>query len=211
MNKFLKAGLLIVTLVIPALIFTFLRFFATNHYNLPYYHAEKDSAGGIQIVNGDTVFYKVADSLGIRMLPPDGIKGKVMVLSYLPQICGDSCRTEFTQLDRVYGLRQSIPYLNLATFAPEWPKDSMKFCQGISNPGWKVNLLSNAEDQVQFFDQFYFETKVPKAKTNSRELKLVLIDENGYIRGYYIGADSGEIDRLMAEIKILDYEKNNKK
>ena len=211
MNKFFKAGLLIVTLVIPALIFTFLRFFATNHYDLPYYHAEKDSAGNIQVIDGDTVFYKVVDSLGRKVLPPDGIKGKVTVLSYLPQICGDSCRTEFIQLDRVYGLRQSIPYLHLVTFTPEWPKDSMEFCQGIGNPGWRVNLFSNAKDQVQFFDQFRLETKVPNAKTNSRELKLVLIDESGYIRGYYIGADSGEIDRLMAEIKILDYEKHNKK
>jgi protein SCO1/2 len=211
MNKFFKAGLLIVTLVIPALIFTFLRFFATNHYDLPYYHAEKDSAGNVRVINGDTVFYKVADSLGRKLLPPGGIQGKVIVLSYLPQICSDSCKEEFIQLDRIYGLRQSIPYLNLATFTREWPKDSMEFCRGIGKSGWQVNLLPSREEEIQFFDRFQFETKVPKAKTNSRELKLVLIDDNGYIRGYYIGADSEEIDRLMAEIKILDYEKNNKK
>jgi protein SCO1/2 len=42
------------------------------------------------------------------------------------------------------------------------------------------------------------------------ETKLVLIDADGHIRGYYNASDLEETNRLMAEIKILDYEKKRK-
>ncbi len=49
MINFRKAGLLIVTLVIPALVFTFLKFFATNHYDLQHYFPITDTSGKIVV------------------------------------------------------------------------------------------------------------------------------------------------------------------
>jgi len=46
---------------------------------------------------------------------------------------------------------------------------------------------------------------------NGRAGQIVLIDRSKHVRGFYKAGDGEETDRLMAEIKILDYEKKNEK
>ncbi|WP_221389889.1 hypothetical protein [Dyadobacter sp. NIV53] len=113
MKKYFKAGLLIFTLVIPALVFTFLRFFATNHYNIPFYYPLRDVNGHIMLSNKDTLFYSVQE-LNVKM--PDGtdfpahpFAGKLTVIHYQPEkVCDDSCQLVLSNLERIYGLREKI-------------------------------------------------------------------------------------------------------
>ncbi|TDE12356.1 SCO family protein [Dyadobacter psychrotolerans] len=211
MNKYSKAGLLIVTLVIPALIFTFLRFFATNHYGVPFYHPLTDSKGKVIVNNEDTLFYEVK---GIKALKPDGqevskevFKNKLTVVNYLPGACDDTCQITMGNLDRVYQLRQAIVNLNLLTITgvPSDSSENTKVLQ--SKEGWLVVISSTSDLEETLNKTLKYQTKVPGAKTNSANNKLILIDENGHIRGYYNGTDPEEANRLMAEIKILDFEK----
>ena len=49
---------------------------------------------------------------------------------------------------------------------------------------------------------------VPLKKAKSAETipyteQFILVDKQGYIRGFYDGTDPEEVDRLMAEVKIL--------
>jgi len=210
MNKYTKAGLLVVTLVIPALIFTFLRFFATNHYGVPYYHPLIDSGGKIVIKNGDTLFYQVSGIKGIKSdgtKVPDGIfKNKLTVVNYLPENCNDTCQIALGNLERVYRLRESIKNLELFTIT-----DSSYNIEGHKEvreqDGWLfVKVLGSGAKEV-LDTVLKYQTKVPAAKTNSTDNKLILIDEDGHVRGYYNGSEREETDRLMAEIKILDFEK----
>ena len=48
-NKITKAGILVAILVIPALLFLFLKSFGDNQFTLPYYFPELDETGHIQI------------------------------------------------------------------------------------------------------------------------------------------------------------------
>lgn len=214
MTKVLKAGLLIVTLVIPALVFTFLQFFGTNHYTVPFYHPEIDLSGKAIVANGDTVFYKVAvpklKTVDSKAFPEEYFEGGLTVVSYLPQACTDSCRIGLSQLERIYGLRDKIPNLRLLTLAEIWPVDDNRLPEGLGREDWKIGMFSELDRNSVLTGGFMYDTKVPKAKTNLPERKLILVDSERHIRGYYIGTDSEEIDRLMAEIKILDYERKNK-
>ncbi len=214
MKKFSKAGLLIVTLVIPALIFTFLRFFATNHYSLPYYHPLVDSTGEIIISGQDTVFYKVRSPKltvsGKDSVDATKFEGELTVINYLPMSCDDTCRLVLNQLERIYGLRTRIADLHLLTIAEKLPMTDGTYPAVMGTKGWNIGIVAPEDKDPILNIDFKFYTKVPKSKTNSIETKLILIDRAGYIRGYYIGSDKEEIDRLMAEIKILDYEENNK-
>lgn len=212
MNKYVKAGLLIVTLVIPALIFTFLRFFATNHYNLPFYHPVTDSLGKVVMSGQDTVFYKVdPDGVSIKgqttPLMGKAFENVITVVNYVQQPCSDSCQLLLSQLERVYAMRSGIPDIRLLSIAIDslW-KDTYPAQKG--KEGWEMGVVNEGKSKELLYNQFRFQTKVPKSKTNSMETKLILIDRTGRIRGYYVGTDKEEIDRLMAEIKILDYEKN---
>ena len=211
MKKYFKAGLLIVTLVIPALIFTFLRFFATNHYNIPYYYPLKDASGNVVISKNDTVFYTVQE-LNIRTLnnsnfPAHPFKDKLTVIHNLSGKCmDDSCQLVLSNLERIYNLREKIKSLNILTIRDSISNAVIQTPAFISKDGWIVLKVTPDEYKNVFDKTLKFQTLVPGAKTNSVKSKLILIDNNEHIRGYYNGSDPEEINRLMAEIKILNLE-----
>lgn len=211
MINFRKAGLLIITLVIPALVFTFLKFFATNHYDLQHYFPITDTSGKIVINNGDTAFYKVPvihlkNTSGEAVSEEFG-KGQVTVVGYLPEHCLNTCEIVFGQVERVFALIETIPYLNVVTLADKWTGTKENYPQALNTKGWKVLTGSEEEVKIAWNSELKLLTEIPHSKTNSLETKLVLIDAEGHIRGYYNASDSEETNRLMAEIKILDYEK----
>jgi len=211
MKKYSKAGLLIVTLVIPALIFTFLRFFATNHYNIPYYYPLKDASGNVSMNGKDTLYYSIASlnagTVKGGRVPLHPFKGKLTVVQYQSDICNDSCLILLNSLERIYDLRSGIKSLNLLTISDSLSDVVKKSPAYTGRDGWLLALIDPADLKIVLNETFKFQTIIPKAKTNSTESKLILIDSEEHIRGYYNGFDKEEIDRLMAEIKILDFEK----
>ena len=213
MINFRKAGLLIITLVIPALVFVFLKLFATNHYDLPHYFPVTDTAGRIIVHNGDTVFYKVPhirlkDTRG-NVVSEEFGKGQITVLGYLPEHCLTTCEIVLGQVERVFSLRETIPYLNVVTLSDNWDRTNKNYPQTLNTKGWRVLTGSEEEVKNAWNNKLKLLTEIPGSKTNSLETKLVLIDIEGHIRGYYNASDSEETDRLMAEIKILDYERKS--
>ena len=211
MKKYFKAGLLIVTLVIPALIFTFLRFFATNHYNIPYYFPLKDSNGKVVISKNDTVFYKVqelnVETLNKNNFPQHPFQGKLTVVHSQSGKCeDDSCQLVLSNLERIYNLRDKIKSLNILTICDSISNAVIQTPAFISKDGWIVSKVTPDEYKNVFDKTLKFQTLVPGAKINSVKSKLMLIDNNEHIRGYYNGSDPEEINRLMAEIKILNLE-----
>lgn len=213
MINFRKAGLLILTLVIPALVFVFLKLFATNHYDLPYYHPQVTPAGEIVKSNGDTAFYQVPE---ITLKTTDGKpfvaqfkNGRMTVVNFLPQECDDSCKIVLGQIERIAALKETIPNLQVVTLAENWDSKRPIYPSLMDSNSWLILMGSTAEVREICKRVLKMETKVPKAKTNSLESKLVLVDTKGQIRGYYNLSDLEETDRLMGEIKILDYEKKS--
>jgi protein SCO1/2 len=214
MINFRKAGLLIVTLVIPALVFVFLKYFGTNHYDLPHFFPVKDNTGKIVVKQGDTLFYKVpvirlnnTDGKSIALTPG---RGKITVVGYLPEHCLNTCQVVLGQMQRVFDMKEHIANLQLLTLADKWNGVEDIYPESLNTKGWEV--LTGSEGQVKrvWNDALKLLTEVPESKTNALETKLVLIDEDGHIRGYYNASDVEETNRLMAEIKILDYEKKHK-
>lgn len=211
MKKYSKAGLLIVTLVIPALVFTFLRFFATNHYNVPYYFPLTNENGKAVMNKNDTAFYAI-EGLNVKKLngsdlSPNPFIGKLTVVHYQPGICDDTCQIVLSNLERIYNLREKNSLLNLLTICDTIPENLKSTPAFSDKDGWLISKVAEADLNHVFNTTLKFQTKVPGAKTNSIKSKLMLIDEDAHIRGYYNGYDPEEINRLMAEIKILNFEK----
>jgi protein SCO1/2 len=203
MKNFPKAGLLIVTLVIPALIFIFLRFFATNHYDLSYFNPELDVNGKVIVQNGDTLYSKVSD---ICLEMGDGAINGVTVVGYLPEVSDDSSRVALSQLQRIFDMRSEITDLSIVTVGIKGDHEAKDLPDEIGKTGWALIFATKEKIDTCFIKELGFDLNpVSKFKQNS----LVLVDRQGYVRGYYNGADATEADRLMAEIKILDYESKN--
>lgn len=198
MKKFPKAGLLIVTLVIPALIFALLKLFGTNHYDLPYFVAEKDSSGLVIVENGDTLFHEVGPDCGVF----EGLKldGRLTVVSRMPVGCGEPCERATDELERIVALKSAIPGLQILTVASDT----------IRRGDWQ-SVKTDSMTIATCFSREMTDAEKGSDAINGRAGQIVLIDGNRHVRGFYKAGDGEETDRLMAELKILDYEKKNAK
>lgn len=201
MKNYPKAGLLIVTLVIPALIFVLLKLFATNHYILPYFVPERDAQGAIRLQNGDTLFHEVSATCGA--FDSTRFIGATTVIHYLPAECDDSCKLAISEIERIAGLKSEISDVQILTVVTDGVDPSKALPAG--KPGWKM-----VRGTVQEIDSCYLKELGMDLDTAGSYPGLVLVDEASHVRGYYKSGKREETDRLMAEIKILDYEKKNK-
>jgi protein SCO1/2 len=215
MRKLFRAGILIVLLVIPALIFIFLKIFATNHYDLPYYNPTMDSTGSVLrlMATGDTLYDKVStENLMLpsgKPLAEDIFKDKFTAVTYLPAHCDEPCKIQFDRLGRIFELTNQIQGFQLLSITDSLQANYSTYSPQIGKPGWNVAVFLPEFRESVMLQNFKFQTLALKQQTNSIENKLMLIDSKGIVRGYYNGADVDEIDRLMAEIRILDYSRKN--
>ncbi|MBO9614347.1 MAG: hypothetical protein J7619_16725 [Dyadobacter sp.] len=198
MKKFPKAGLLIVTLVIPALIFALLKLFGTNHYDLPYFVASKDGNGSIIVQNGDTVFHQVSADCGV--FGGVNLDGRLTVVHRMPSKCGEPCDIAIDEMGRIATLKSMIPELQVLSIAVDT----------VRHGEWQ-SVKTDSVTIANCFSRELTDAVKGSDALNGRAGQIVLIDRKKYVRGFYKAGDGEETDRLMAELKILDYEKKNEK
>ncbi|GGN09795.1 hypothetical protein GCM10010967_52100 [Dyadobacter beijingensis] len=196
MKKFPKAGLLIITLVIPALIFALLKLFGTNHYDLPYFVAEKDGSGSAVVQNGDTLFHQVSNDCGLFAAVK--LDGHLTVVSRIPANCGEPCERGADELERLAALKASIPELQIVAVSTG----------SVRNGSWQ-SVKADSIAIASCFEKELTDNEKGSEALNGPAGQIVLIDRERHVRGFYKAGDAEETDRLMAEIKILDYEKKN--
>lgn len=198
MKIFPKAGLLIVTLVIPALIFVLLKLFATNHYVLPYYVPERDGNGAITVQNGDTLFHRVSADCGV--FGGVNLDGRLTLVSRMPSHCGEPCERATDELERLAALKAENPELQILVVATDT----------VRKGNWQ-SVKADSAIIAGCFSKELSDTEKGSEAVNGPAGQFVLIDREKHVRGFYNAADAAETDRVMAEIKILDYEKKNEK
>jgi protein SCO1/2 len=62
----------------------------------------------------------------------------------------------------------------------------------LAKDGFKINALEDPNGGIEFVHSD----------------KLILVDKNRIIRGFYDGTDPKDVDRLITEIKVLQHEYN---
>ncbi|GAB3169907.1 SCO family protein [Telluribacter humicola] len=221
MHKYRKAGLLIILLAVPAFIFVFLKLFGINHYDLPTFHPVRDPTTGEVALNGsDTVYYtinglKLSDVRTGEAFTEANLRGKFSVVHLLPAECGDTCQKALAQLSRVHDLTQTIPQLQVISIKETGnatPELDSLLKQNGANPNSWIVVSGNPEEVSKAAGEVLrLNVNIPEGmQTISLSNRLILIDGNRYIRGYYDAREIDEVDRLMAEIKVLEYSQSLK-
>jgi protein SCO1 len=166
MNKVLKAGLLTVTLALPAFIVIFLNLFGNNHFKLPYMVPKTDEQGNVMLTGKDTIFYQVPNPLGT-----------IQVLAFYDSTASEKIQQQFTRVvnQRLGGVDVHV----VQGTNEEIEKTAIKL--------YRLQPLKNAKtkETIPYYGQF------------------TLIDKEGYIRGFYDGSNPDDVDRLLAETKVL--------
>lgn len=170
MNKIIKFAFLVVTLLIPVVIFTFLKFFGNNKFDVEVMYQEGVPNEYREKCDINSVPYSVSEFV------LDNKKGLKIVA--------------FDNGD------DELEFKNVAIRLSELFKDDIN-----------IRLLTKQSKQSP-----YFKALTVSAENYEKYIacnfilgdlnKLVLLDENNRIRGYY-DRDLDEIDRLIVEVKIL--------
>ena len=216
----IKAGLLIIILLVPAFVYLFLKFFGNNHYSLhkmiPIDVVEKNIDGNLIY---DTIYHTIPtfslkSSKGIDFGSKE-LSGKIYVADFFFTRCPTICPKMTSQLTRVQSAFTDSKDFNIVSFTVDPLNDTPEVLNSYaskykSNPsswfyltgikdsiftiakdGFKLNALDDPNGGVEFIHSD----------------KLVLVDKNRIIRGFYNGTDPKDVDRLITEIKVLMQEK----
>lgn len=210
MQKYVKAGLLIIVLVVPALIFLFLQSYTANHFDLPYFVPLRNSVTNEVVRKGeDTVFYQVKD-FSLTSVTSDlvinsaQLQGKTVVINAFKSPCDAGCDRTLTELTRVSALHQAYPSFTILTIANKNEESLAKLAR-YQKTGWYVTTVPDSMYAGVVQGTFHLLPDDNNDKTISFNNRLILLDGNGYIRGYYDAGKTEEIERLLAEIRVLEY------
>ncbi len=233
MQKFIKAGILITALAVPAFVFLFLKGFGENHYQLPKLVPVIDSTTGeVKMKKNlnprwnepatDTVFHTIPawtlTDENAQAFSSTKMKGKIYVADFFFTRCTSICPKMSTQLTRVQDVFANSPEVQLLSFSVDPTHDSPEKLQAYAKnydakPD-KWHFLTGTRQQIYplaikgYFIPVADASEYDKAVKTPDETfihseKLILVDKEGYIRGFYDGTDKKDVDRLILEIKVL--------
>ncbi|WP_461100186.1 SCO family protein [Spirosoma luteolum] len=229
MSKSGKAGILLATLLVPALLYLFLRFATQNHYALPRYLPLIDSARGeprmglVRQPDGsertDTLFHRIPP---FRLLDQDSalidqsvVKNKIYVASFFFTRCGTVCPKISSQLTRVQDIFAENPGIVFLSHTVDPEHDRPAQLRAYAKrydaiPGKWYFLTGSKADIYNLAMTGYYLPAVDAGvkagkpdETFIHSEKLVLVDRDGIVRGFYDGTDKEDVDRLVLEIRVL--------
>ncbi|GAB3963077.1 hypothetical protein GCM10028805_65470 [Spirosoma harenae] len=224
-----KAGILLATLLVPALLYLFLRFGTQNHFVLPRYLPKIDSTKGeplmgkVRLQDGseviDTIYnrippFKLIDQ-DSQIVDQSIVKNKIYVASFFFTRCGTICPRISSQLTRVQDIFRNNPSIVFVshTVDPEHDRPTQlkayaKKYEAI--PGkWYFLTGSKADIYNLAMHGYYLPTVDAGLKEGNPDEtfihseKLVLVDKEGIVRGFYDGTDKEDVDRLVLETRVL--------
>jgi protein SCO1 len=220
LKKYIKAGILLIVLGIPAFVFIFLKVFGENKFDLPHYFPELDASGEVKVVNGDTTFitvpnFTLTDQSDEKV---EFNKDKITVVSFFFSRCGTICPITNKNLLRVAETFKSNDSIDILTLTVDPVYDTSDILKkyanelGSSYKNWR--FLTG--DKKYIYDLAIKGLKLPVSDASDYDEnivdidqtfihsdKLLLIDTKGNIRGIYEGTNKSDIERLVVEIKVL--------
>ncbi|MFT6214419.1 MAG: hypothetical protein ACJAS3_000812 [Roseivirga sp.] len=193
-----KGIYLFLLILLPVIIFLFLKAFGNNRFDIPILYAN-----GI----GDTLtnvncFDRTNSQYYVQA--PFIEKGVVKVVQFESQD-GPVLKTRLEELEKVQDIFYKNPKIQMFTF--------------LNASSLRTSSISNYNKRVAFLDEFWnFEELDSVAWSSLRQCDLVLtpldnrvvlIDEENRIRGYYNIMEREETDRLVLELRILQSKQND--
>lgn len=182
MKKLFKIFVLVVALLVPALIYLFLRGFGENHFAIPVYYE-------------DGISLSVCGSLDKKphLVEFESYSLQNAHLFYFPEWVNDE--EFYRQCNRIQS---------------KWPEIRFTAIADSSFSDIKIGNKLVVSDEEQLFNIANCALVLGQDSAITQPIfnKLVLVDKQKHIRGYYTGDDLEDMDRLDIELDILHREEN---
>ncbi|GMQ30837.1 SCO family protein [Algoriphagus confluentis] len=218
--RLLQGMVLVCILLIPLLIFLFLRGFGKNEYDLPIYFENgvdnpfqecPSTDSGQHFIPEFSFLNQNGESLGRAEM-----EGKITIVDFFFTSCPSICPLMSKEMERVNDMFRDEPKIQIMSISIDPEYDTLEILKEYAEkhnaiPG-KWHFLSGPKEETYQLAKCGFVLPtldgngVPDDFVHSD--KFVLIDEMGRIRGYYSGTDREAVDLLMLETKVLLHGKN---
>lgn len=196
-----KVGGLLLILAVPLLILVFLEQFGEQHYTIPTDPAEAEGLSAEVPAGSLGQAFRLSEPLlnfkGETISGKDFV-GEILIVYCLPTMHSDTAELVLEKLTRVQNVFEQDSLVRLLTVAPTRQLDSLsRLAQRYrGRPDvWRF-LADTTEGNAS--------AQLLPERTNAAT--LVLIDQAQQVRGYYDGTQEKEVDRLVAETRILLYD-----
>ncbi|MFL5731180.1 MAG: SCO family protein [Cytophagaceae bacterium] len=209
----------ILLILIPTVFFGGLMLLGKNHYSIPVYFPLDSIAenGKYKVTSYHTIpDFTLTDQDG-KAFSGKSLKGKIYVADFFFTSCPSTCPKMTNQLKRVQEAYSANPEIKIVSFTVDPGHDTVEVLKNFAQrndamPG-KWSFLTGAKDSIYTLAQKGYFISAGEEKTSSEAFlhstKLILVDKEGRIRGFYDGISQSEVDRLITEIKVLLHEYSN--
>lgn len=143
------------------------------------------------------------------------VSGKVYVADFFFTTCGTICPRMSHQLERVQKEMESYPNFQIVSFTI-WPEqDTVEALRAYANlheaNAQQWNFLTGKRADIYRLARNSFFTLKPAALDEIGDAEsafihtdnFVLVDQEGYVRGFFNGTKPEEVDRMMKAAKAL--------
>lgn len=211
-----KFGVLTLMLIFPVCIIWFLRTFGENKFTIPVYHQNAADMSSDLCTFSEGQHYIPGFSLlnqkGRRV--NEGVfKGNVSVVSFFFSSCQTICPAMNNELLRVQGNFDTEPEVQLLSFsidpAYDTPGVLREYAERLGANEKQWSFLTGDKTAIHELVRCGFILPVQQYDTEDGTVdyahsdKVILVDSQRRIRGYYSGTDPEDVDRLITEMKIL--------
>ena len=225
---------LAVAFLLPLSFYVIVKLLKKDKIDLPdYYVVERiDSSVVDGNIVADTVYHQVADlrlinQLGKEVSLNEDLKDKILVVYFFFTNCPSVC-PRLTQNMRMFQTafrkdkkkeRSMVQDVQLISITVNPERDSFPVLRayadryGVNHDHWWF-LTGDKQDIYEYARNELRVIATPGnggAEDFIHTEKIVVLDRNRYIRGYYDGLDSVDVGRAAYDISLLTIEKNRKK
>jgi protein SCO1/2 len=214
-SKILKISILITVLSVPALIIVFLHQFGDNKFEIPIMNPMSADCQSNTIDNVHRIpNFKFISQEGKAITEKD-FEGKIYVVDFFFTRCPDICPVMTSELVRVQEAFKDYTDVKILSHSVDPVYDTVAILRDYAqkfnaNPAIWTFVTGEKKDIYTMARCGYFistkENSSPMKVDFIHSDKVVLIDKEKRIRGYYSGTNRKEIDRLITEIQILQKE-----
>lgn len=188
MNK--KALLLFLTIGFPVVIFLFLKGFGDNQYLIPVLYEQ-----GL----GDSLSTPCLDKKKEQYVVNNELVPQGMKIIHFERMDGPVLKTRLEELERVQDVFFNDESVTLNTF--------------VNSASIAVKDIQDYDKRIQFLDGFWKRSELDSTSwanfkycamaMTDLDNRVVLVDKQNRIRGYYNILERDETDRLILELRIL--------
>ena len=212
-----KGLVLFTILIVPSLAYLFLITGKNNFKHLEIYGPRDLNS------KGDTVYHTIPDFSFInqegKTITQKDFEGKIYIADFFFATCPTICPKMSTQLQRVQKEFAAQRELKIISHTVNPEKDSVQALaqyakQFMVNPR-KWNLVTGNKKEIYDLARDGYYITALKGDGGPDDFihseKLVLVDKEKRIRGYYDGTNQASVDTLMDEIRVLLLEYKEKR